>query len=271
MKHKPNWETCNFEFNAIGEPQAGEFEGMASVFNVPIDAHVPTIIEPGAFQKTISERYRNREALERVKILFNHDMDQPIGRPIALEETEQGLRIKGKISGTDVGDRVRTLMADKVLDSMSIGFDTLQSKNIVHDGKWGSQNSLGYRPEVMQQIADGDMWRHIQEIRLWEVSIVVFPASSMALISDVHEQQDSIDQLLETLLARVPLEAHEGKVLSAKNKKLLQDAVAAIEALLAAAEPPPPPVDDGMMALTVNAERASRLRQARLRAARLQL
>jgi hypothetical protein len=64
----------------------------------------------------------------------------------------------------------------------------------------------------------------------------------------------------------MPLEAHEGKVLSAKNKKLLEDALVLIQALMAAAEPPEedPAQGTSKQALTVNAERLSQLRNAEL-------
>jgi HK97 family phage prohead protease len=243
-KAKAATEQCSLEFSFTQNPALGpdEFEGLASVFNVPIDAFVPTVIEPGAFTKTLTERYRNRDALSRVKILFNHNPDVPIGKPLAFEETPEGLKVRAKISDTAVGRDVLKLMRDGVLDSMSIGFDPIKFTYEEHS-------------------EDKQTWRHIQEIRLWDVSVVTFPANAEALISDVnsvvafHDLPAALRTIFEPL-ASVPFEeAHVGKVLSAKNKQIVNDAIAALQALIAAAEPP---ADEGQ-ALTVNAEQQSKL------------
>ena len=244
MKRKPESkiETASLEFNFLKDAdalQANEFEGMASVFDTPIQAWTPTIIEKGAFKKTLKEKYANRAVLDRVKILFNHNPDVPIGRPTLLEETPEGLRLRARISETAAGKDSLTLMRDGVMDSLSIGFDPIKFTYQEHED-------------------DKQMWRHIQEIRLWEVSVVTMPANPAALITDINSlDEESLDTIFESLAA-LPLgkiaEAHVGKVLSSKNKKLISDAVAALQALIAAAEPPEKKDDQ---ALTGNIEQAN--------------
>ena len=70
-----------------------------------------------------------------------------------------------------------------------------------------------------------------------------------------HALLEQPRQLLENdVSGLVPvLEAHAGKVLSARNKALVQDALVALQALLDAAEPP-----DDSQALTADLERMSR-------------
>ncbi len=333
-----------------------EFEGMASVFHYPIDTWTPTIIEPGAFKKTIAER------ASQVKVLWQHDSRYPIGIPTLMEETPQGLHVRAQISETSVGKDALMLIRDGVVDSMSIGFDAIQEDPVKHDLNWmmEQKSSSSYEPTVLEKVADGATWRHLKEIRLWEFSPVTFPANDGAGITAVHSmfsvplesfaakweiqtiifpksKWDSADACKKWLkdhdykdpgvdetedsyrfrqrdpsdfdkmrticinpgkdapmddckvkavygqlksssqaittpsleaLEPVLLELHEGKVLSTKNKKLLQDAVAALQALIAAAEPPPPK-DEGQ-ALTVNAERMNKLRTAKLRFRELQ-
>ena len=45
------------------------FEGYASVFNTPIDAHVPTVIEPGAFTATLADPVQRR----LMRLLYGHN------------------------------------------------------------------------------------------------------------------------------------------------------------------------------------------------------
>ena len=78
--------------------------------------------------------------------------------------------------------------------------------------------------------------------------------------------EDLRPMIVGTALGRFPLEAYEGKVLSGKNKRLVEDAVAALQALLAAAEPASSSSDEGP-ALT--AARLDQLREAELLAAEL--
>ena len=142
----------------------GEFEGLASVFGSPVQSYVPTVIESGSFAKTL------RENANRVKILLQHRVETPIGRPLKLEETPEGLYVRGKISDTKDGRDALVLMRDGVLDAMSIGFDPI---------RW----------EMRRHEDDGQDWRHLSEIKLWEISVVTFPADPRAVITNVHSVQ----------------------------------------------------------------------------------
>lgn len=131
---------------------AGTFIGMASVYNVK-DLH-DDIVLPGAFAKTIAER-------PLVKLLYQHDTREPIGVG-EVSDSRAGLVIKGKLAlGVQRARDTHELLKAGVLDSLSIGYDVIKS-----------------RP-----FKDGT--RHLTEIRLWEVSVVTFPANTAAVIADV--------------------------------------------------------------------------------------
>jgi len=346
-------EHCGLQFALTeSDPKEGTFKGLASVFGSMVDSWMPTVIEPGAFTKTLQEN------LSRVKILWQHNLDEPIGLPLTLKESSKGLEVEGRISQTTRGRDALQLMKDKVVDELSIGFDPIKYE--------------------MEEIDGKETIRHIKEVRLWEISLVTFAADPKAKVRSVHavvpyqdlaladegrswsvgdahnrvvsdcdlkgdspdwvkfkrahlwfdpakteditgykfliadiidgkllavpraifaaagvlmgarggtkisqaeqdkmkahlaryykkmdrtapwdEEKDSIELVLEMFHALIPPdETHEGKVLSSKNKKLLQDAVAALNALLPAAEPPDKEDDQ---ALTVNAEQISQL------------
>jgi len=142
-----------FEIKAVDETE-GVFEGYASTFTKVPDSY-GDIIDKGAFKKTIKE---NRG---RIKILWNHNADEPIGIPLELREDEVGLYVKGKLTlGVQRAREVLALMKDEVINTMSIGFKTIT------------------------QAMDGDI-RHIKETKLYDTSPVTFAANESALITSV--------------------------------------------------------------------------------------
>jgi HK97 family phage prohead protease len=156
-------ETFQLPFTIHGaDTTRGTFTGFASVFGVLIDTYPPTIIERGAFAKTL------RENRDRVKILWQHFRDTPIGKPLRLTETAEGLEIVGRISATAQGKDAMTLLRDGVVDELSIGFDAI---------KWSMDHPTRASDEPL---------RRITELRLWEVSLVTWGANPAAKIVSVH-------------------------------------------------------------------------------------
>lgn len=196
--------------------------GYASHFN-SIDSY-GTAMKKGAFAKTISERG------SRIPVLWNHWSDTPIGKPTELKEDETGLWFNATISdGTVAGKDVMTLLRDGVPLGMSFGFETIRSRPVEEgdDLDW-SQAPDWFRSEDGRNDA-----RVIEEVRLWEISVVTFPANEMATIDSVRqvEQMDALSTLLEDLRA--------GR-LSEDDKRwsLLQDVAAFTET-----QPEPSPGD----------------------------
>ena len=136
----------------------GGFEGWASVFNTLIDDHYKTRIMPGAFATTLKDGGR------RVKVLYQHDADNPIGRPIELRETPRGLFVKAELASTPRAQEVRALLHDKVVEELSIGFDPINWETVGEE-------------------------RHIHELKLWEVSLVTFGANPDARVTEVHRRR----------------------------------------------------------------------------------
>lgn len=150
---KHEFKAFKFQLESTGED--GEFAGYAAVFgNVDRGRD---IIEKGAFSKTI------REDFDRIKILSQHNDDElPIGKPLELREDENGLYIRGKISNTQKGRDIQTLLRDGVLTEMSIGYDAI-------DFDFDGENGI----------------RRLKEVRLWEISIVTWAMNDQAKINEV--------------------------------------------------------------------------------------
>lgn len=163
------YKAFKFELESTGEN--GEFSGYAAVFGNRDNGD--DIIEKGAFSKTI------RDDFDRIKILSQHnECELPIGRPLELREDEKGLYIRGRISDTQKGRDIQTLLKDGVLNELSIGYDAVTFDFDSEEGV-----------------------RHLKEIKLWEVSIVTWAMNDQAKIDEV-----------KSLAEELKLEAKAGKI-----------------------------------------------------------
>ena len=139
------------------DEKAGIVKGYASVFN-NVDSD-NDIIKSGAYKKTIAENGR------RVKYLYQHDMDKPIGKMVNLEEDEKGLVFEAEIAKTQLGMDVIELIKAGVI----------------------TENSVGILP-IQKEMINGK--REITEVKLYEVSAVTLAANDQAMILDVKGNVD---------------------------------------------------------------------------------
>lgn len=134
----------------------GAFSGYASLFG-KVDLSRDAV-EPGAFRKTL-----RRRGPESVRMLFQHDPNQPIGRWTELREDARGLFVRGRLTpGVARSREVLALMRAGALDGLSIGFRTVRATKDAGTGV-----------------------RRILEADLWEISVVTFPMLPEARIDRV--------------------------------------------------------------------------------------
>src|SRR5260221_14772954 len=140
----------------------GTFSGYASLFG-KADLGRDMVL-PGAFRASLAKR-----GAAGVKMLFQHDPNQPIGVWTEIREDEQGLFVKGKLT-TEVSRarEVLSLMRAGALDGLSIGYRTVRGKT---DAKTGI--------------------RSLMEVDLWEISVVTFPMLPEARVSSVKTMRDA--------------------------------------------------------------------------------
>lgn len=234
--------SCSFalaECHAAGDDSpdvAARFRGVASVFGQVFHAYVPslgrnvpTIVHPGAFAKTISERPANK-----VKILVQHRDDLlPIGVATSLAESPEGLLVAADILNTSLGADVAKLIRAKALDELSIGATPIK-----------------YDFEEV----DGEEVRNVREYMLHETSVVDAAANPGSRITEAMRRHDpeALWRELSERLADAPAEdvlrailtpfaaeaeSHAGRVLSEKNTSLVKEAISALQKLIEAAEP----------------------------------
>jgi HK97 family phage prohead protease len=134
----------------------GTFDGMASTFG-NID-QVGDVIEPGAFKDSVADP-------RKIKLLWQHDAQQPIGVWDQIRETDAGLYVQGSLMlDVQKGREAHALLKAGAVDALSIGF------NVAKGGAELDRNGKG---------------RRLRKIDLWEISVVTFPANPKARIDRV--------------------------------------------------------------------------------------
>ncbi len=124
----------------------GTFFGYASLFGA-VDLG-KDMVERGAFAKSLRTR-----GAAGIRMLFQHDPNEPIGSWQEIREDQRGLFVKGKLTqGVAKARETLELMREGALDGLSIGFRTIKAK---------SESATGVR--------------RILEADLWEISVVTFP------------------------------------------------------------------------------------------------
>lgn len=118
----------------------------------------------GAFAKTIADRG------DRVKLLYQHNSLEPIGRATLLEERDGGLYGEFQVSNVSRGDTALELVNDGVIDSFSVGFSGMKAEK---------RGGVTVRTEV----------------KLREASLVTFPAYDTANITAVRAALASVGDL----------------------------------------------------------------------------
>ena len=139
------------------DEKAGIVKGYGSVFgNVDSDGD---IINKGAYKKTIEENGN------RVKYLYQHDMDKPLGKIVKLGEDDKGLYFEAEIPKTTLGKDVIELMKAGVITENSVGILPIQKDN------------------------SGE-YRQLNEVKLYEISAVTLAANDQAILLDVKGNYD---------------------------------------------------------------------------------
>jgi HK97 family phage prohead protease len=134
----------------------GTFAGYASLFGRADLGR--DMVMPGAFRTSLTKR-----GPAGIKMLFQHDPNEPIGIWEEIHEDANGLVVRGRLM-TDVGRarEVLALMRAGALDGLSIGFKTVRGRTDAATGV-----------------------RQLLEVDLWEVSVVTFPMLPDARVSAV--------------------------------------------------------------------------------------
>jgi len=124
-------------------------------------------VQPGAFSRSL-------EKTRSIKMLWQHDPAQPIGVWEEIKQDDHGLWVKGRLL-IDVakGREAASLVAAGAIDGLSIGYRTVKAQRAETGG------------------------RKLEEIDLWEISLVTFPMLADARVG--HKFGDPMDEKMRSL------------------------------------------------------------------------
>lgn len=180
----------------------GSFSGYASLFGA-VDLGQDAV-EPGAFAKSLKAR-----GAGGIRMLYQHDPNEPIGRWTSIMEDRRGLLVRGQLSvATRRGHEVLALMRDGALDGLSIGFRTVKARKDAATGV-----------------------RRIVEADLWEISVVTFPMLPGARVAQVKQGAQPLPTIREFerwLTRDAGLTRSEARAVIARGFASLKDARDAI-------------------------------------------
>jgi hypothetical protein len=149
------------ETKLLAEPlrsldQDGVFEGYASLFGIADLGR--DVVMPGAFTESLARR-----GPAGIRMLWQHDPAEPIGRWLSVAEDARGLKVRGRLNlAVERAREIHALLREGAVDGLSIGFRVVKA-----------------RPER----ASGQ--RRLDALDLWEISIVTFPMLPGARVSGV--------------------------------------------------------------------------------------
>lgn len=181
------------------------YSGYAAVWDSPSEP-LPFIerIQRGAFKKTLQSR-------NEIKLLWNHDAGQVLGSlragTLRLYEDNHGLRVEADLPDTQLGRDTATLLKRGDVSAMSFGFTVPKG---------------------------GDSWnedgteRTLKSVRLFEVSIVAWPAYSATQGTATVRSFDKLalrSQVDEDTLSDVMLKLEDGMDLTEEEAAIITEAV----------------------------------------------
>jgi HK97 family phage prohead protease len=127
-------------------PFAGDaIAGYASLFG-RVDLGGDLVV-PGAFARSLKGR-----GARGIRMLFQHDPAEPIGTWDVVREDARGLYVQGRLAlGVGRAREVAALLRQGAVDGLSIGFKAERARR------------------------DRTGIRRLEQVDLWEVSVVTFP------------------------------------------------------------------------------------------------
>jgi uncharacterized protein len=133
------------------------------------------IVAPGAFDKAIADR--GLDGHRSIKMLWQHNPEDPIGKWLSMSQTNDGLLVEGQINlNTDIGRKA---------------YEHLKAGEV-------TGLSVGYRTKRREYNEDTGV-RTILEADLMEGSLVTFPMNDEARVHQVKALKIADDETISSL------------------------------------------------------------------------
>jgi len=161
-------EVKDFRIDLKAASKGGVIEGYASRFG-EIDRGGDMVMR-GAYAASLA---RVKADGGSVKMLWQHNPEQPIGVWDEIHEDDQGLFVKGRLLTEVAKAREAVALIDAgAIDGLSIGYCTVKCTT-----------------------AQGGAVRVLEELDLWEVSVVTFPMQDSARIGGKSIPEEITEKL----------------------------------------------------------------------------
>lgn len=150
---------ARFEVKAI-DAEKRTFTGLAATWDEDLGGDV---IEKGSFKKTISEWKAGGKVMPLIDQHNYGSVRSVVGKMTAASETDAGLECDFEIIDGPDGDEVLRRVKGGFVDGLSIGYEAVKWEMEEADNFWGRI-------------------RRLKEVRLVEVSVVIWPMNPNATI-----------------------------------------------------------------------------------------
>ncbi len=125
-------------------------------------------VRPGAFKRTLQNKYEYKKSNNKrylMPLLWQHKEAEPVGGYLEAKEDEIGLFVEIELDlDVQKGREAYSALKKGYVFQQSMGYDTIKSDYVK---------------------IDGETVRDLIEVRLWEGSLVTFPANEEAVVTDV--------------------------------------------------------------------------------------
>lgn len=202
--NKPQYKMTTKDASVVDKDNHVIEVKFASFGNVDSDGD---LLIKGCFAKSISDRGPESSTNRKIAFLWQHDMRDPIGKILKLEERDDGAYAVVRLSDFDAvpnAKRAYSQLQDGVLNQFSFGYNYIWDK-------------MEYDEEKDAFI--------VKELNLHEVSVVTLGANEETeYIGEVDDMKSFVNNLKENhpdkyteLLNAIKLEAEPPKALTSRE------------------------------------------------------
>ena len=155
------YKDFSVEIKSEDVQEGGSFKGYASTFGGKPDLGGDVVVE-GAFKETLSKGGLSGFG---IAMLYQHQMDKPIGTWTSINEDKRGLIVEGQlVTKSFYGNEAYELMKAGAIKGLSIGYRV---------------------PEGGAEYDDKKRVRYLKKLDLYEISPVTIPMNTRAQINQV--------------------------------------------------------------------------------------
>lgn len=159
--------------------KSGSISGYFATFDHDHGDSYGDVIRKGSFLGTIARRKKTGHPFP---LCFNHDFSCIIGRVTDIGEDDKGAYFTAEFFPTEKAQEVRNMVKSGVLWQFSFGYSVLDQGKV--------------------KAGDGTTVNELREIELYEVSLVLVPANSRSVITDIKTDNATESKLSPELRAK---------------------------------------------------------------------